>query len=293
MVPLQPLKAVIEEQFIQSKTGNIEDCEDTLYTGEHYVSIIDGATAKSERRWEGETGGRRAASIISQAFNEIPPDCSARQAADLITGLIHKCYTRFNLLETVRKDPDQRIIASCATISLTRQEVWLIGDCHLLLGNQYISHPKKIDHTLSEVRALVLELEMVKGMTVEQLRKKDKGRDYIMPLLKEHTLMQNNPAASPYWFPALDGFTIPDAGILTLPIPKDVETIVLATDGYPVVKDSLKESEHILEKTLTKDPLMFRSFKSTKGMGSGNLSFDDRAYIKVRLNRSLNCPETL
>jgi glycerophosphoryl diester phosphodiesterase len=286
MVPFEPLKAVIEEQFIQSKTGNLEDCEDTLHNGEHYVAVIDGATSKSERRWEGETGGRKAAAIISKAFNDIPPDYTARQAADLMTELIHNCYARFNLLETVRKDPDQRIIASCAAISLIRQEVWLIGDCHLLLGNQYIARPKKIDHILSEVRALVLELELHKGMTVEQLRKKDKGREFIMPLLKEHTFLQNNPTALTHWFPALDGFTIPDAGIISISIPQDVETIVLATDGYPVVKDSLKESERILQKILTEDPLVFRSYKSTKGMADGNVSFDDRAYIKVRLNRS-------
>ena len=286
MVPLEPLKAVIEEKFILSKTGNLEDCEDTLHIGEHYVTVIDGATSKTERRWEGETGGRRAAAIISEAFNQMGPDYTARQAADLMTKLIHSYYTLFNLLETVQKDPDQRIIASCAAISLTRQEVWLIGDCHLLLGNRYISHPKKIDHILSEVRALVLELELQKGMTVKQLREKDRGREFIVPLLKEHTLLQNNPTVSTYWFPALDGFTIPDAGIITHPIPQDVETIVLATDGYPVVKDSFKESERILQNILTEDPRVFRSYKSTKGMAQGNVSFDDRAYIKVRLNRS-------
>ena len=150
-----------------------------------------------------------------------------------MTELVHRCYTRFNLLETVQHDPDQRIIASCAAINLKRQEVWLIGDCHLLLGDRYISNEKKIDHILSKVRALVLELELKKGMTVEQLRVKDKGRDFIMPLLQEQTLFQNSPTAG-YWFPAIDGFSIPKAGIITIPIPHDVQTIVLATDGYPV-----------------------------------------------------------
>ena len=288
MGPAQHLKTVIEEQFIQSKTGSLADCEDALHAGKHYIAVIDGATAKTGRRWEGETGGRRAAAIIIQAFKELPPDYTARQAADLMTVLVNKYYTRFNLLETVQKDPDQRIIASCAAISLRRQEVWLIGDCHLLLGDRYISHQKSIDHILSEVRALVLELELQKGMTVGQLRKKDKGREFIMPLLKEHTLFQNNPAAVPYWFPAIDGFSIPNAGIVTLPIPHDVETIVLATDGYPVLKDNLKDSEHILQEILAQDPLLFRSYKSTKGMLHGMVSFDDRAFIKVRLKRSIN-----
>ena len=288
MVPEKPLKTVLEEQFIQSKTGNPEDCEDAIHTSKHYIAVIDGATSKTERRWEGETGGRRAAAIIDQAFNQMPPDCTARQAADLMTALVHTCYTRLNLLETVQKDPDQRIIASCAAISLLRQEVWLIGDCHLLLGDRYISHQKIIDQILSEVRALVIELEIQKGLTVDQLRKKDKGREFIMPLLKEQTLFQNCPTAGPYWFPAIDGFSIPNAGILRIPIPHDVETIVLATDGYPVLKNNLKDAEHILRKILDNDPLLFRSYKSTKGMLHGTVSFDDRAYIKVHLNRSLN-----
>ena len=288
MVTAQPLKTVIEAQCLQSKTGNPEDCEDTIHTSEHYIAVIDGATSKTERRWEGETGGRRAAAIIDQAFNQMPPDFTARQAADLMTELVNTCYTRFNLLETVQKYPDQRIIASCAAISLLRQEVWLIGDCHLLLGDQYISRQKRIDHILSEVRALVIELELKKGLTIQQLREKDKGREFIMPLLKEHTLFQNCSTAGPYWFPAIDGFNIPDAGIITLPIPRDVETIVLATDGYPVLKNYLKDSEHILREILDNDPLLFRSYKSTKGMLHGTVSFDDRAYIKVHLNRSLN-----
>jgi glycerophosphoryl diester phosphodiesterase len=288
MVPEQPLKTVLEEQFIQSKTGNPQDCEDTIHTSQHYIAVIDGATSKTEMRWEGETGGRRAAAIIDQAFKQMPPDCTARQAADLMTELVHTWYTRCNLLETVQKDPNQRIIASCGAISLLRQEVWLIGDCHLLLGDRYISHPKRIDQILSEVRALVLELELQKGMTTQQLRENDKGREFIMPLLKEHTLFQNNPTASPYWFPAIDGFSIPDTGILRIPIPHDVETIVLATDGYPVLKNNLKDAEHILLEILENDPLLFRSYKSTKGMLHGTYSFDDRAYIKVHLNRSMN-----
>ena len=46
MVSLQHLKSVIEEHCIQSKTGNLEDCEDTIHTSEHYIAVIDGATSK-------------------------------------------------------------------------------------------------------------------------------------------------------------------------------------------------------------------------------------------------------
>ena len=84
---------------------------------------------------------------------------------------------------------------------------------------------------------------------------------------------------------AVDGFTIPDAGIITTAIPDSATTIVLATDGYPVLQDTLEESERILQEILQKDPLLFREYKSTKGMLQGYVSFDDRAFVKIRLKR--------
>ena len=279
------LKALVEEQFIQSKTGNLDDCEDALHINEHFVAVIDGATSKTARRWNGETCGRTAVKIIRQAFDEMPGDYTARQAANRMTSLVHTCYTDYNALAEVQRDPNQRITASCAAVSLSRQEVWLIGDCHLLLGSHYISNQKKIDQILSDIRALVIELEMQKGVTLEQLREYDTGRAFILPLLQEHTLFQNNSTAPEYWFPAVDGFTIPDAGIIITSIPDSVTTIVLATDGYPVLQSTLKDTERILQEMLQKDPLVFRTHKSTKGMLHGYVSFDDRTYVKIRLKR--------
>jgi len=93
----QHLEALIEEQFTQSKTGNLDDCEDALHINEHFVAVIDGATSKTGRRWNKDTGGRTAVKIIRQAFDEMPHDCTARQAADLMTSLVHRCYTDYNV----------------------------------------------------------------------------------------------------------------------------------------------------------------------------------------------------
>ena len=281
----QNLQALIEEQFIQSKTGHPDDCEDALHINEHFVAVIDGATSKTERRWNGKTCGRTAAHIIRQAFDDMPADCTARQAVDLMTALVYQCYRDHNALAEVTRDPNQRIAASCAAVSLPRQEVWLIGDCHLLLGSRYLANHKRIDRLLSEVRALVIALALQQGVPLEELRKNDRGRAFILPLLKEHTLFQNNTAAPAYWFPAIDGFTVPDAGIIITSIPDSATAIVLATDGYPVLRDTLSDSETTLQEMLQKDPLLFREYKSTKGMLKGYVSFDDRTYVKIRLNR--------
>ena len=56
--------------------------------------------------------------------------------------------------------------------------------------------------------------------------------------------------------------------------------VILASDGYPFLGDSLQESEEALKKQLEDDPLCINSFKATKGLMRGNKSFDDRCYVK-------------
>lgn len=56
--------------------------------------------------------------------------------------------------------------------------------------------------------------------------------------------------------------------------------MILASDGYPKLFNSLIESELYLKKIINEDPLCYKLFKSTKGINKGKLSFDDRAYIK-------------
>lgn len=45
------------EQLIAPKTGDPAQCEDGLFTGAHYIAVIDGVTSKSGTQWNGKTGG--------------------------------------------------------------------------------------------------------------------------------------------------------------------------------------------------------------------------------------------
>ena len=56
--------------------------------------------------------------------------------------------------------------------------------------------------------------------------------------------------------------------------------VVLASDGYPVLKDTLAESEKSLDELLQKDPQCLRENRGTKGLVKGNQSFDDRTYVR-------------
>ncbi len=278
------IHADIVEKFIQSKSGQIEDCEDLIHISNNFIGVIDGATSKNALKWDGKTGGQIAGQIIDKILNQIPADYSVDQASDALTQEINNFYYRVNLLDVIKNAPQKKISATLCVISLVRQEVWLIGDCQFIIGNQKFSNPLKIDSILANTRALCLELELIKGSTIEMLSKRDIGREYIMPLLEQQSLFQNS-GIKEYSYSMIDGFPIYKPGIIVQKIPEDVTTIILATDGYPIVKENLEESEKELKKILSTDPLMFREYKSTKGLMTGNISFDDRAFLKIRIER--------
>jgi len=77
----------------------------------------------------------------------------------------------------------------------------------------------------------------------------------------------------------LNGFPIHSNHVIILPVPQHSQ-LVLASDGYPVLKDTLAESEAALRELIQKDPLCYRENKGTKGLAKGNDSFDDRTYIR-------------
>ncbi|MGH7456953.1 MAG: hypothetical protein ACRENG_36720, partial [bacterium] len=111
---------------------------------------------------------------------------------------------------------------------------------------------------------------------------------YIETLIKRQALFQNNPEAGELAFGVVDGFPVEERGILIKQVHEDVQTLVLATDGYPILANSLSKTEKLLRAILREDRLLFRKYKYTKGKGKGQNSFDDRAYLKILLqNKSL------
>ena len=66
-------------------------------------------------------------------------------------------------------------------------------------------------------------------------------------------------------------------------VPKGVSQVVITSDGYPRILPSLQQSEDLLARLLAEDPLCIGPLRSTKGVKPGNASFDDRAYLRIRL----------
>lgn len=253
------------EQFILGKKNDPTLCEDGIFINDNFIAVLDGVTSKSARLFNGKAGGRTAMESAVKVLSEAEYDVSKELLFLKINEAIKELYN---------DTPTGEAAVCIAVFSKYHKEIWAMGDCQFLVNGEHHCQEKEIDKILSEIRALVLEAEEKKGsFTVES----DPGREFIMPILKIQHIFANS--KEKYGYPLLNGDNIDTNEIYSVKI-NDGDIIVLASDGYPTLCESLKESEEKLSEILKNDPMLYKIHLSTKGVEKGNISFDDRAYIK-------------
>lgn len=276
---LDKLGYKVEEIFLKGKKSASAN-EDGIILTPDFIAVIDGATSKSAFSMEGKTSGRLSMELVLEAIKEFPKDIDATEAVRLITKKLHDFYVNNNLLASVNDNPAARLTSNGVIYSISRKELWQIGDCQALINGHHYNNNKDIDDIMADARCAYDEVALLQGATLESLRTTDPGRDFILPFLKIQGVLQNY-HGHPYGFPVMDGFEIDMNQVIVVPI--EADEIVLASDGYPNLFNTLKESEFFLKKVINEDPMLIRLYKSTKGVQKGQDSFDDRAYVRIRL----------
>jgi glycerophosphoryl diester phosphodiesterase len=149
------------------------------------------------------------------------------------------------------------------------------------MNGEAVQPQKQVDRIFSDLRALLIHIELAQGKTEEELLRHDTGRERILDLLKLQTKLQNTSYNSEFSYYIIDGFDWdPGMGLQVVPVNQPSGEIVLASDGYPRLFPGLEETEAFLADLLQEDPLCYKKYRSTKGLYSGNISFDDRCYIR-------------
>lgn len=272
----------IIEQYVESKTGNLQDCEDNIFISDNFAAVIDGVTSKSVRRFSKNIPSGKISSVsLKAALGKLKYNVSAEEAVLFLTKTIFSLYEKHNLVDRMEKNQLERATASIIIYSKYQKEIWSIGDCQCLVDNVLHTNKKYIDELLANVRALFIESEKRLGKLNNDTNI-DNGRNFILPLLKRQFLFQNVNNGCEYSYGVIDGFNVPKEDIKVISV-ADSKIIVLASDGYPQLCSTLKQSENQLKKILKRDPLCYKEYKSTKGLIKGNVSFDDRAYLKIKL----------
>ena len=211
--------------------------------------------------------------LITRYINKMKKDTSCHQFCVGVSSYIFKQYKKSEL-ERLIEHPEERLTASVIVYSRLRREIWMVGDCQCLTNGAYYDNPKPDEQELAEQRASIIKHSKNKQA---DFLKDDTARQQIIPRMLETMKNQN------ITYPVVDGFRIPEDKVKIITLDFNPWEIVLASDGYPFLCTTLKESEEKLKEQKEKDPLNIGEFKATKAVIEGNNSFDDRSYIRFKV----------
>lgn len=178
----------------------------------------------------------------------------------------------------MKQHPEERLCASAIIYSRLRREIWMVGDCQCMIGGEYFDNPKPYELPLAEMRVKKVRELLAQGVSQHDLlQPHDPAREVMIPTMLE--VMQNQNLA----YAVIDGFKIPEDKVRIIPLNFQPWEIVMASDGYPKLADTLEETETLLDYQRKTDPLNIGTFKATKAFVEGNNSFDDRSYIRFQV----------
>lgn len=270
------------ESYICGKENNPATCEDGIFIGKHLLAVIDGVTAKGTKLWNNTKSGCFAKNVLIDALQKLDdtPDESLLHADALLTRLdaiLHDAVTACNAgVLAIEEYPR----ASVLIYNDITKQIISYGDCQCSINEKVYSHVKKIDILNSDLRAYYLEYYLQQGMTLAELAANDLGRAAIQENLMLQFSFENK--IGEFGYAVLNGMGI-EPSLMKVYQVHGGDEIILASDGYPALANSLAKSEAILQHVLRKDPMCFRIYRCAKGLKAGNISFDDRAYCRVSI----------
>lgn len=265
---------ILEQFSIGKREGT--PCEDGWIVTDDFAAVVDGSTAKIKLAAGQESPGHLAMRLVRACITTLPAACTKEEALRLFTQVIaaDDTYTALGYRPT----------CSAVVYSRFQNEVWFIGDCQARWNGTSHWFEKRVDQILIDIRCRAIRYYLQHGYTVEDIKKNDKGRAFIYDALREQVHFQNDPDTSnPYRYPVIDGQPI-DASLIPSFKLEGVGELILASDGYPELHDTLKETEDRLQAVLAIDPLCICENPATKCLVEGNRSFDDRTYLRLQLH---------
>ena len=275
---------IVTESFLRAKGNEISTCEDGFIVTEEYAVMIDGASAKSKLMINGKTTGRFIMEEIKEAIPHFEEGLNANEFVRALDKALLRSYEEKELLDIIKDDVKSIPEANVVVYSASRNELWFYGDAQAMVDGVHYTNPKYIDEITSGVRKMVNEYYLItKEKTSEQILELDEGAKFIKPLLAMQQYFHGTNHPTKLAYSCINGFGFEEEFIKIVKLGKEVKEIVLATDGYSELFMTVKETEDFLENVIKKDPIGINEFQTFRGVGSDLNSYDDRAYVKLRL----------
>lgn len=241
---------------------------------ENFIAVVDGVTSKTDYFHLGKTTGRVAMEIVKKQIEELPPTAKLEEFVQNVNKGFASLYREVDFPYEKKKNGFQAV---SVIYSNFYREIWLIGDCQLVIDGKSYTNPKKSDSILAEMRSLILKINELKGNEISGHR--DEGRELILPWIVESAIFANCDIPE-FGYAVLNGEDIPESLLKVFPLDEGYHEIILASDGYPRLEDTLEKTEDRLKEQIDTDPMCYKDFHSTKGIIGNSKSFDDRTYIR-------------
>lgn len=266
---------LVLDSFTERAPGKAMN-EDAWLVTKDLAAVIDGAGDIHGRTYRGKTWGRLATDCLAGAVRLLSPSSAADEA---FLELHHE-------LQTMSADlpPDMRKgstpAASIVIYNHVQRQVWRVGDTNFLLGGDDHAVRTAFDDIQVELKRLVFEA--VVPDNPDQLRP-DEDLDLILRILHNYQPGLQNPSQpGSYAFSILDG-NRPPLRVEQFSVPQDASLLILASDGYPRLFPTLKETEQFLYKVRTQDPLLTGRFAQAK-LPRQPGAWDDRTYLRLDIS---------
>ena len=262
------------ESYLKGKCQDVSLCEDGIRICGSSVLVVDGATSSSAHI-RGKSSGRLGMEALCDSFGSL----EGEEDAFTLLCQLNESLSKLRMEgSAITGDTDWAPRASIVIYQEAFHRIISYGDCQFMVNRKRFSTHKKIDCINAVTRADVLHEALRNGATTESLLMKDIGRDAIQNSLIHQHDFENEKGE--FGYPVMNGGRLCDDLMIVEHVrPGDV--LVLASDGYPDLRQTLAATEQRLQELLSEDPLCIDTNLQTKGVYQGNSSFDDRTYVRV------------
>lgn len=280
----------IIERYCRGERNDQSLNEDGMLVTDDFAAVVDGVTSKSVRHLCRPSGGVVAKDLMIDIIGGMPADASMRQMQRAVDARFQARYRSHEAgIRVFADEPVERLQANAVVYSARRHEAWLFGDCQIMVNGVQTPTTKDVDVLLGDLRAFtVLALREMQdgtpdvpvsgsfGAPASDAAPKDSSRAMILPFLRLQSQFANK--RGPFGYFVFDGFTDMTYPIRTVPVSPGDE-VVQASDGYPLLRPTLDESERELQRLRSEDPDLIDRYRSTKGF-QGRATFDDLTYLR-------------
>ncbi len=265
------LPSHIKEYFTKAKDGISTLHGDSVHISNGFIAVIDGATPKGKRLWNGMKGDAFVSNLLKDALSSLSPDLGGSEVIERLNACVAEEYVR-NGLAFESLPPEERLQASIVIYSVARREIWSFGDCQYRTGGKNYTFTRKGDALFADLRAFANSVACMEGKDPNI----DHGREAILPFLRQYVNFANTDTE--FGYDVINGGKIRADRVQITHVNKG-DLVILASDGYPCLFDTLAECEAYLSRALAEDPDCIGLLRSTKGIVKGNVSYDDRSFV--------------